>query len=289
MKTKRTKYFSCCIFLVLSFIHNPLFSEVISVNITKNTTANADFRPGDKDKPAVFLLHGFMSTHNLNIIQLIAEELEDKGYTVLAPTLSLNINNRRGGISCDAVHTHTMESDVIEIANWVEWLQNKGYNNLIMAGFSTGALQISIFLSKNKPQTIKKAVLISPAYLAGAPFPVDKDKTDIAIAKKMLIENNNKLHNFSLSYCRGNFNAPPEVFLSYKKWTDSELLGVIKKLPVPNTILIGGEDHRFGTRLVKNLEMISSNVKTISGANHFFDSPHEFDFLDIFTQEIAAR
>lgn len=289
MKVTISKKFSFCTFLVLLFIHNPLFCEVISVNIIENTAANADFRPGDKNKPAVFLLHGFMSTHNLNIIQVIAEELEDQGYTVLAPTLSLNINNRQSGINCDAVHTHTMESDVVEIGKWIDWLKNKGHNDIIMAGFSTGALQISIYLSKNKPKNIKKAVLISPAYLAGEPFPVIKDKTEIATANKMLAENNNQLHNFYLSYCKGNFTAPPEVFLSYKKWTDSMLLKAVKQIPVPKSILIGGEDHRFGNRLEKKLKMINSKVITISGANHFFDSPHEFDFLDIFTQEIAAR
>ena len=146
MKATISKKFSYFTFLVLLFIHNPLFCEVISVNIFENTAANADFRPGDKNKPAVFLLHGFMSTHNLNIIQVIAEELEDQGYTVLAPTLSLNINNRQSGINCDAVHTHTMESDVIEIGKWIDWLKNKGHNDIIMTGFSTGALLLATCL-----------------------------------------------------------------------------------------------------------------------------------------------
>jgi len=275
--------------LILVFFLKPSLSAQISVSLPGNITANADYRTGESQKPVVFLLHGFMATHNLNIIQIMAEELEDQGYTVIAPTLSLNINNRRSGANCDAVHTHTMESDVQEIAWWIDWLKNKGYKDVVMAGFSTGSLQIAILLSRNTPDIIKKFVLVSPAYLAGSPFPQTEEKADIATAKNMLDKSENQLHEFHLSYCKGNFMAPPKVFLSYKEWTDTRLLEVVNKIAVPYIVIIGGEDHRFGIRLGKKFKNINSPVITISGANHFFDSPYEFDFLDQFTREVMLR
>ena len=83
--------------------------------------------------------------------------------------------------------------------------------------------------------------------------------------------------------------SPPKVFLSYKEWTETRLLEVVQKITIPYIVIIGGEDHRFGTRLGKKLKKINSPVITISGANHFFDSPYEFDFLDQFTREVMLR
>lgn len=274
---------------LLGLFSSPLISKEISVFLAGNTTVNADYRPGQQGKPAVFLLHGFMSTYNLNIIQIIAEELEGEGYTVLAPTLSLNINNRRAGINCDAVHTHTMESDVSEIAWWVNWLKSKGYRRIVMLGFSTGALQISVYLSKQQDDSIEQAILLSPAYLAGKPFPEQRERKDIAEAKKMLTNHKDELQKFSLSYCKSNFLSPPNVFLSYKHWTSDKLLKVIERISIPTSIFLGSNDHRFGPYLNAKLTSTKSKVITIPGANHFFDSPYEFQLLENINNALARK
>jgi len=257
-----------------------VLASEITLQLPNKISVNADFRPGHKDNPAVFLLHGYMATYNLNIIQLIADELEANSYTVLAPTLSLNINNRRAGANCEAVHNHTMESDIQEIAWWVDWLKAQGYDKLILTGFSTGALQVAIYLSHYQSDAIKKVVLVSPAYLAGKPFPIDTEKNDIAVAQRMMTANEKQLNKFSLSFCKGNFLSPPDVFLSYKKWNELSLVGVVKKIKLPKYVLVGSNDKRFTQDLPEKLKTAQSDVITISGANHFFDSPYEFDFLE---------
>lgn len=267
-----------CGFFVLLF---PLllYAEELSLSLPNQTIANADFRPGPKDKPALLLIHGFMSTYNLNIIQIIAEEEKDK-YTVLAPNLTLNINNRRSGADCDAIHSHSMDDDVKEIDWWVNWLSNKGYKKIYLLGFSTGALQSSIYISKYHSTPVSKLILISPAYLAGNPFPIEQEKNDIATAKAMLRNNKTQLHKFSLSYCKGNFLSPPKAFLSYKKWTAAELIRLVDNITIPKRIILGGNDQRFGQALVEGLKKTDSKLVVISGANHFFDSPLEFEFLE---------
>ena len=175
-----------CIRFFLLFCFGSVCAAPITVSGINDYVLNADFREGEPGKPAVVLLHGFMATNNLNVIQFMAAELESNGYTVLAPTLSLNINNRREGINCEAVHTHTMESDVQEISWWISWLKNKGYKDVVMAGFSTGGLQAAILLSGGDLNVIRKAILVSPAYLAGAPFSQQEEKRDIETAKKMI-------------------------------------------------------------------------------------------------------
>lgn len=273
-------------FILLS---TPSYSKTISVTIPGDIVANADFRTGEKNKPAVLVLHGFMSTYQLNIVQAMADELENNGYTVLAPTLSLNITNRQGGANCDAIHTHTMASDVVEILWWLEWLNNKGYNNIVVIGHSTGSLQLAILLSNNPPSYITKAILTAPAYLAGPPFDQNTEKKELELAKQMVINKDISLHEFSLSYCKGNFVAPANVFLSYKQWTAEKFIALVEQLTLPYTVILGERDHRFGRHWNANLNMGKGKVRIVPEANHFFDSPAEFDFLDQLNESLNNR
>lgn len=274
---------------VILLYSNPTWAAQIKLPLANGIIVNADYRQGAKDQAAVFVLHGFMATYSLNIIQTMATELEDHGYTVLAPTLSLNTNNRRGGANCGAVHTHTMESDVDEIAWWIDWLIAKDYKKIILVGFSTGALQVTIYLNTHKNPHIQKVILLSPAYLAGKPFSAEVENMDRIKAEKLLAAHNEKLKKYSLSYCKANFLAPPNVYLSYKAWTMAKLLNGIKKISLPKSVIVGSNDHRFEIHLDDKLKKTGARFISIKGADHFFDSPYEFDFLDAFMSEIEAK
>ena len=276
------------IIILLLAIKTSLAAQITEA-LPGNINANADFRKGSEGQPAVLILHGFMTTYQLNIIQIIADELESLGYTALAPNLSLKINNRHSGANCEAVHTHTMESDVEEIAWWLDWLKNKGYTEVIAAGFSTGSLQLAAYLSRHSPDIVKKAIFVSPAYLAGPPFPQAEEQAEITLAKNLLAQNDDQLHEFHLSYCKGNFVAPAKVFLSYKEWTEAKLLEAIVGVNIPYVSIIGGGDDRFGTHLSKKLQNMDSPVVIVPNANHFFDSPYEFDFMDKFIGSLELR
>ena len=281
MNSQHTTQVTLLIITTMFFFIGELSAKQIHVSLPSKITANADFRAASTNKPAVLLVHGFMSTFNLNIIQIMADELEDEDYTILAPTLSLNINNRRAGADCDAVHSHSMEGDVKEIAWWVQWLHKKGYKQIVLVGFSTGALQVAAYLAKNNNRDITKVILVSPAFLAGEPFPQETEKEDIAIAENMLTNNKKQLHKFSLSYCKGNYLSPPMPFLSYKKWT-------IKNFGVPYSVIYGSNDKRFGKQLSEKLDIEKSHIITVQGANHFFDSPYEFEFLKKFIEALSS-
>lgn len=267
-------------------IPNLVKSAPISKTLPNNIIANADYRVGDNKKPAILVLHGFMSTYNLNIVQTIVDELAGDGYTVLAPTLSLNINNRHSGANCEAAHTHTMESDVDEIRWWINWLANKHKNNVIVIGHSTGSLQLAMLLAINPPKQIVKAILTSPTYMQGEPYPKSLEDTDIMTAKTQLKAGDNSLHQYHLSYCNGNFTAPPNAYLSYKKWSRAHLLRTLSTMSIPSVIIIGDQDTRYGPHWATHLQTTHIPVMIIPGANHFFDSPYEFDFLDLLKKHI---
>jgi esterase/lipase len=254
--------------------------------LPNNITANADYREGNAQKPAVLILHGFMTTYNLNIVQFIANELESHGYTILAPTLSLKINNRQSGASCDAIHTHTMETDVEEVLWWLNWLRSKTNKDIIVIGHSTGSLQLAIALSRSPPSYVKKAILTAPAYLSGKPFPQDIEKKEIALANGLKSKNDISLNKYHLSFCKGNFVAPYNVFLSYKFWTADRLIETIQNIKIDHTIILAGADTRFLPNLYRKLEQTKVKIVTIDGSNHFFSSPHELEFLELISNEL---
>jgi len=265
-----------------------LFAAPITVLLPAKIVANADFRAGDEDKPAVLVLHGFMATYNLNIVQSIAGEINGLGYTVLAPTLSLRINNRRSGANCEAIHTHTMETDVSEINWWLRWLKRKGHRDIRIIGFSTGGLQVADLLEKQVPKYVKKVILVSPIYMAGSPFPHAIEQADLLKARSLLKQDDTNLQQYSLSYCKQNFMAPAKVFLSYKAWSKQRLFQAIKSISIPVTIIVGSEDMRFGNQWISDLKSTGKRVIVINGANHFFDSLQEFDFLEKLETELLS-
>ena len=111
-------------------------------------TATADYHPGRADRPAILLLHGFLQTRDFGIIKSIADTLADEGYTVLSPTLSLGISNRKRSLDCEALHLHDMDGDVREIQQWVKWLREHGHDDIIGVGHSFGGVQLLAWREK---------------------------------------------------------------------------------------------------------------------------------------------
>ena len=99
-----------------------------------------------RDKPAVLLLHGFLQTRDFPTVATLARGLRDAGYPVLSPTLSLNIPNRSQSLACEAIHRHSLDDDIGEIARWVDWLKSHGHRSIVLIGHSFGSLQLLAYL-----------------------------------------------------------------------------------------------------------------------------------------------
>lgn len=93
-------------------------AELVQQLMRPGIPASAEYLAGERDKPAVLLLHGFLQTYEFSTVTTLARGLHDAGYTILSPTLSLNIPGRKQRLACEAVHKHSMDDDVAEIARW---------------------------------------------------------------------------------------------------------------------------------------------------------------------------
>lgn len=265
--------------LLLALYYSGAMAGEITIPLSSGNKALADFRPGEPGKPAIFLLHGFLQTYHFSTIQLIAEALTDNGYTVLAPTLTLNIDQRRNGLGCEAIQNHTVADGNREIADWLAWLKHRGYPHIIAIGHSSGSMQLLSYLS-TQPQALVDY------FIATAIGPIDdwhhpqEVRQQLSTAQQRLQEDSNTIANYTLGFCQNNYTAPPAAYLSYMAWSQPWVLQHLKESPVPLHLIIGGGDKWLPPDWGGTLQATALPLTIIEDASHNFTGPMEFEFQE---------
>jgi pimeloyl-ACP methyl ester carboxylesterase len=254
-------------------------AQEIAIPLSDGNRALADYRPGDSGKPAVFILHGFLQTSLFSTVQLIAEELADNGYTVLAPTLTLNIDQRRNGLTCDAIQNHSVADNNDEIADWMAWLKAQGYKEIILIGHSSGSMQLLSYLSEERAITphLFIATSIGPIRDWKQPQQVEAQLTT---AMKLAQTTPRQIGNYNLAFCHNNYAAPAGAYLSYMAWTDSWVLEKLKRLPFPVEVILGSGDKWLPPDWLPRVSKAGLPLTTIEEASHNFTGPQEFEFQE---------
>ncbi|KVW94355.1 alpha/beta fold hydrolase [Thiobacillus denitrificans] len=238
--------------------------------------ANADYLIGEPGKPAVLLLHGFLQTRDFPTVATLTRGLQDAGYTVLAPTLSLNIPNRAQSLACEAVHRHSLDDDVAEIGYWVGWLKSHGHRSIVLVGHSFGSLQLLAYLSL-KPDAAVKAYIGTS--LIEAQIGTTARAALIAQLEDRVLGKQRALVNQPLSFCR-KYPSTPEGLLSYVRWDQARLLAALRQSPVSVKLIMGDQDNVMKRGWLKALALVQVPMVIVNGANHFMDGAHEFDLLE---------
>ncbi len=265
----------------------PAFAEPIEQALPSGTSAVAEFLPGDPALPAMVVIHGFLTTSNFNTIRSLVDELSESGYTVLAPTLTLGIQKRRGGLACDAIHTHTMDDDVREIRFWVDWLVSQGHERVVLISHSSGGTQTIAYADGGLNPAVTQLIILSLAY--ADPFTgLERIERQRERAQRQLHEGDSSLARYSLYYCKENFVAPPHVYLSYTDWSRERVLEAVKNIPVPIAAIMGGADNNYGSDWAAELRETGIDVTVVDGASHFFDATHEFDLHEAIHGHLSA-
>lgn len=268
--------------MLLSVLFNPLFAESVTQKIASlGLTAQADYHKGDANKPAILIVHGFLTTNQFHTIRSIVKSFKDEGYTVLAPTLTLGINLREQSLKCNSIHTHTLEDDVTEIEEWVKWLEAQGQKEIVAIGHSSGSQEVLAMLKKNQHPSIKLAIFTSLFYMNGPEL--GTLTSDLDYAKRALDTDNHKPHKYSFLFCNNDYYSTPQSFLSYQKITRQYVLDELRSLTIPHYTIMGDADKRYqnvGLNWLDELKQTGTNLITVEGANHFFSREYEFDLQD---------
>jgi pimeloyl-ACP methyl ester carboxylesterase len=249
----------------------------VELQLGNGLVATAQYRHGSRGT-AVLLLHGFLQTSNYLTVTGLMSGLADQGYTVLTPTLSLGVDRRRASLDCAAIHTHNLSGDLVEIRDWVAWLEKRGYQRIVLLGHSQGSLELMAYAADTPSPSIKLLIATS---LVGTDYVLGEQvfQEQIWRAQRELKAGQQKLDAYRLSYCP-RYMAPPEAFLSYANWPRSRILETLARLKLPAVTILGGADPRMHPDWPAQLRAQGVAVEVISGAGHFFDAQYEFDLLD---------
>lgn len=254
-----------------------LCAAPVEITLASKVIVSAEYKPGAPSKPAILLLHGFLQTRDFPTIQRLGQSLSEEGYTVLVPTLSLGVPKRKQSLACEAVHNHSFEGDVAELATWVDWLRQRGHNAIVLVGHSFGSLQVLSYAARDTSSALR--AVISVSLVDGEALADNVRELAVHEARARLKRGNNQLFSPELSFCK-TFPTTPSNFLSYANWDKKNVLALLRQVKTNNFIVVGGKDTRMGKDWPNQLRAYGVKVSVIESANHFFDDQHEFDLLE---------
>ena len=253
-------------------------SEFITQKQSNGVNATAQWLAGDEEQKVVLILHGFLQTRDFFTVRRLGDALNELGYNVLLPSLSLGIDNRQQSLACEAIHTHSLDQDVDEIGNWVDWLHQTTGKKITLIGHSAGSLELLAYLSGDPSPPVDQAILISLIAFAQGPI-AKENEAERQRALEESARDGNELSNYRLAYC-DRYTTTPGNYLSYMAWNGNKTLENLNNLAVVPTIVLGSEDRRLGDEWLPLLRQTGAEVVQIPGAGHFFDHEYEFDLMD---------
>jgi len=265
----------------LALIHVGIQTALAEIvrGISDGQKLNAEFLPGDIQKPAVLVLHGFLQTREFLTTQSILSNLSRLGYTVLGPNLSLGVSDRLQSMQCQAPHQHRFDDDVREIDFWIQWLRAKGHARVILIGHSWGSQHSLGYVEAHVAAPIAAVIGISLVRTEQANT-IRHQQMNQARARDG--KHDTSLQPYALSFCH-KFMATPESYLSYASWDDARVIQSLKQLSglhVPVHVILGSKDKRSDEAWVALLRQHAKQLTVVDGANHFFSSMQEFDLND---------
>ena len=272
------------VFFLFGLMISQSYAAELKLKMPNGLVSNAAYVQGDEAKPVILLLHGFLQTHHFSTVSRLLEGLSGEGYSVLSPTMSLGIPDRKKSLACEALHDHTMEDDLEELDVWINWLKDKGHKKIVLAGHSQGATTLLNFLlDRNKPE-ITKFIAISIIEVSMSRSRTENDR--------MLKELKNKIKNnsrepfiSSLSFCV-KYLGTPKSFISYQYWSPDKIIESLKQVKIPVKMIMGGSDNRLRNNWIRELKKAGKSLTVIEGANHFLDGFNEFDLLEVILSDL---
>ena len=265
----------------------PFEAESIKLINASGNSINADFSPGSNNASPVLVLHGFLQTSKFSTVSRLVTSLHDTGYTVLSPTLSLGISNRKQSLSCEAIHTHSLDTDADELRQWIEWLYKKTGKSVTLIGHSAGGPTILKYMEGSDAKYVNHSILISLSFYNAGLYSSENNEYEEK-ALKAINSGTNPLASYALNYCK-TYPTDARAFLSYYNWNRAKTSAVIGQFNDRISIILGTGDKRMENYWKKQLQEQRKNVIMIEGANHFFDQAHEFELTDAIEGLLSER
>ncbi|MFK5984718.1 MAG: DUF1749 domain-containing protein [Pseudomonadota bacterium] len=281
---------SIVLVLFVLAVSHIVFAEKVQLKISEKITSNAEFYSGDTDKPAIMILHGFLLNHNFHTVSRLAESLNESGYTVLTPTLSLGVNKRKQGLPCEAIHLHSLETDIKEIEKWAKWLEGKVANEIVILGHSSGSIHLINYLnaSASNKNKVKQIILLAIPHFGVLTSYSFETPENAQAAREQVAKGSKAIAEYGLSYCK-KYITTATNYLSYYNLNKQYIEEELDNLQVNKTIIYGTDDKFIDLQWIKSLANKNVKIIPIEGANHFFDYEYEFSLLNVVEDILSTK
>jgi pimeloyl-ACP methyl ester carboxylesterase len=279
------------ILLLLSITSTAALAETVYLHVKPDVIARADYQRGEAHKPAIVVLHGFLQTNDYLTLTNIKEAVVDNGHTLLAPVISLGINDRNSSLPCQATHRHTIEDNLNEINSWMQWLKLKGHSSVILIGHSFGSVEALAYLQNRQANSDAPVVemyigvsLIDSEYVPD----IKRREQDRKTALQRLQHEDTDIYPYRLSYCH-HYQATAKAFLSYANWSSEHILATlnVQSRRIKVISILGSKDKRVPTDWPDKQRKAGADVRIVKGANHFFGGNQQIALLEILDEIFA--
>ena len=275
--------------LIMMCGFSPLaFAEKVEIRSDK-LSLSADWEPVTaKVNEAVLLLHGTMAHKDMEIIQTLQNSLAENDISSLAISLSLNIDQRSGMLSCDVLQTHRHANALNELSQWIQWLTEKGIDKIWLLGHSRGGNQVTSYVLVN-PGKIAGMVLIAPPSVDSQSVAENYQRRyqqpleSILTLAQMQAANGSgqALEKIGFLHCT-EASVSPQSFLSYYRDANLNTAELLKNIDLP-TLVVSGTDDRVSPNIgaaAARLNKSNISLLEVEGADHFFRDLYADDIVD---------
>ena len=257
-------------------------------------TVNANLEmvnANDFATPMVLLTHGTLTHKGRSTYAQLQKNLKSQGISSLALNLSLGLDDRQGEYDCATPHTHKHNDALNEIDFWLDWLHNKGANNITLMGHSRGGNQTAWYAHDRDSDKFQKVILVAPAtahqqdpeeyeqkYGVALSSVLKKADELIAAGKPQAM-----LKETDFIYCKKT-SVSAEAFSNYYTPQDEfDTPTLLKTSKKPTLVVMGSADDVVADLPEKIAPLVDAGTIssiTIEDADHFF--------LDFSNEDLAT-
>jgi pimeloyl-ACP methyl ester carboxylesterase len=266
------------------------------VKLTRNDlTLNAALTvaPGKRlQDGAILLLHGLLASDDMEIIQSLQKLLAAHGFSSLAPTLSLGIDDRHGMYDCSVPQRHTEADADGEIGAWLGWLKDHGAPRVVLAGHSNGGTEVARYAAAHDDSAIAALVLLAPRTWTAGQGAADYERThnmplitELAYAQALVSSGNNDatLEDVGFLSC-DHATVTAGSFLSYygdDRTRDTP--SVLPEIDAPVLVVAAGKDQvvrDLPARMQPLVDQTHVSLVTVADADHLFHDLYAEDAVE---------
>jgi pimeloyl-ACP methyl ester carboxylesterase len=286
---------------LLLFISHAVVAETVQLK-QGELTLNANLVKVEDnwpDGPVLLMTHGTLAHGKMEIMAGLQSMLRERGFSSLAITLGLDIDDRQGMYDCKQPHKHLHTDAVTEIGLWHAWLKEQGVSQVALLGHSRGGNQTARYAATTPDATITHVFLVAPQTWSEDYQDQDYQKRYnkplaplLKQAQQMVSAGQGKqiMNPVDFIYCEAT-QATAEAFVSYYQADPKmDTPNLIPEISYPLIVFAGSLDDT-----VKNLipaaqarvDGEKSQLLVIEGADHFFRDLYSEDIADTIAETLA--